>query len=208
MYKPHDFAEDRADVLIEAMADIQFAALATPTEDGLAITHVPMVVRTEGEHVVLETHIARANPHWRAVPTGPSAAIFQGPQSYVSPSWYPSKREHGKVVPTWAYIAVHAHGPLEVRQDDDWLMQHLNALTDANERKRDAPWQVSDAPDGFIGSLSRGIVGLRLVVDRLEGSWKINQHKSEADRSGTEAGLRGAGPDGAALAAALAGSRN
>ncbi|WP_411890111.1 FMN-binding negative transcriptional regulator [Yoonia sp. SDW83-1] len=208
MYKPAAFAEDRPDVLARAMADIQLAALVTPSADGLVITHVPMVVRHLADQIVLETHVARANPHWRAEPVGPSAAIFQGPQSYVSPSWYPSKQEHGKVVPTWAYIAVHAHGTMETCQDDDWLQQHLNALTDANERDRDAPWQVSDAPDRFIGSLSRGIVGLRLVIDRLEGSWKINQHKSDADQIGTEAGLRSAGPDGAALAAALAQSRD
>lgn len=207
MYRPDAFAENRRDVLLSAIADIQLAALVTPTAEGLHVTHVPMVTRADSDGIVLETHVARANPHWSAQPTAPSVAIFQGPQSYVSPSWYPSKQDHGKVVPTWVYIAVHAHGALEVRQDEPWLRRHLDALTDANEAGRPAPWQVSDAPEPFIGALSRGIVGLRLIVDRLEGSWKINQHKSEADRQGTEAGLRGAGPDGLALAAALADRR-
>ena len=202
MYSPDAFKEDRTDVLLEAMQYIQFATLVTPNSESIEVTHVPLFAKRENDHIILESHIARANPHWKS--TGATVAIFQGPQAYVTPSWYPSKQAHGKVVPTWAYIAVHAHGKLEAIEDDVWLRRHLNDLTDANETPRDAPWKVDDAPEPFIGSLSRGIVGLRLKVDRLEGKWKINQNKTDADVEGTRAGLaENAGADGQALAEAL-----
>lgn len=129
-------------------------------------------------------------------------AIFQGPHAYVSPSYYPSKAEHGKVVPTWAYIAIHAHGRLEV-VDPAALQSQLEALTDQNEAGRTNPWAVTDAPEAYINARARDIVGLRLHVDRIIGKWKINQGKFDADVAGTEAGLRAAGGDGVALANAL-----
>lgn len=204
MYRPASFAEDRPDVLVEAMRGIGLATLVTPGPDGLSVTHAPMVATLEDGRVVLETHVARANPHWRATDLGAeSVAIFQGPHSYVSPSWYPSKAEHGKVVPTWTYIAVHAHGSLKAVEDAGWLRRHLDALTAMHEAGRETPWAVSDAPEPFVGALSRGIVGLRMVADRVEGAWKINQHKAEPDRDGTRAGLADSGPMGVALAEAL-----
>ena len=210
MYRPEKFIEDRPEVLIEAMQSIRLAAIVTPTSAGIEVTHAPMVVRADDGSgafpagLTLESHFARANAHWKAVTQGaPSVAIFQGPHAYVSPAWYPSKREHGKVVPTWTYIAVHAHGRLETVDDDGWLRRHLNDLTDANEAPRDEPWQVADAPERYIDTLARGIVGLRLTVERIEGAWKINQHKDEADLEGTREGLAGSGPMGEELAAAL-----
>ncbi|MDF9302074.1 FMN-binding negative transcriptional regulator [Tritonibacter mobilis] len=195
MYRPQNFAEDRLDVLINAIRNIQFAAIVTPTQDGIEVTHAPVVIHP-GETVAdttIETHVARANPHWRAAVAAQSVAIFQGPHSYVTPSWYPSKQEHGKVVPTWTYVTVHAHGTLEAIQDDTWLARHLEELTNQNEVAREVPWAVSDAPTEFIGSLSRGIVGLRMRIDRLEGAWKLNQHKATPDRDGTARGLANAG---------------
>lgn len=205
MYRPQQFAEDRLEVLVAAIREIQFAAIVTPTPEGIEVTHAPVVIRPGDtvEETFLETHVARPNPHWRAAVDAPSVAIFQGPQAYVSPSWYPSKQEHGKVVPTWTYVSVHAHGRLEAVQDESWLAQHLDALTQQNEATRAKPWAVSDAPEGFIPALSRGIVGLRMRLDRLEGAWKINQHKNEGDRAGTAAGLAGSGEMGAKLAALL-----
>lgn len=204
MYRPEQFAEDRQDVLAGAMRDIQFAALVTPHAGGIEVTHVPMVVRHEDGRIVLEGHVARPNRHWKIAAEAPgSVAIFQGPQAYVSPSFYPSKQEHGKVVPTWTYITVHAHGRLESVQDGEWLRRHLNDLTEANESSRDAPWKVADAPESYLAGLSRGIVGLRLVVERLEGAWKLNQHKSEPDRMGTAGGLAGSGEAGLRLSQAL-----
>ena len=207
MYRPASFAEDRPDVLLDAVRRIGLAAFVTPGADGIEVTHAPVVARQdEGGRIVLETHVARANPHWRAAAAGadmPSVAIFQGPHSYVTPAWYPSKTKHGKVVPTWSYISVHAHGPLEAVEDEAWLRAHLDALTEANEAGREAPWAVTDAPDSFVAALSRGIVGLRMVADRIEGAWKINQHKPAPDRDGTRDGLAHAGPMGAALAQEL-----
>ena len=192
MYAPTRFREERAEILAQAIETIVFANLVTPTADGLVVSHVPMVFKPADDRrpAVLESHVARPNPHWRALTgAGQSVAIFQGPQAYISPAWYPSKREHGKVVPTWTYIAVHAHGPLSTFDGEGDLSRHLKELTALKERGRAEPWQVEDAPAHFIEGLERAIVGLRMTVDRLEGAWKLNQHKSEADRVGTIAGL-------------------
>ncbi len=203
MYVPRQFREERPEVLADAVRDIGFAALVTPGPDGLHVSHVPMVLK-EGEAGAwtLETHVARPNPHWNRAGAGASVAIFQGPQSYVSPSWYATKREHGKVVPTWNYIAVHAHGALEAVEDQGWLLAHLNDLTRANEAGREHPWEVADAPEDFVHGLTRAIVGLRLQVVRIEGAWKMIQHRSEGDRLGTIAGLE-AEPRGKGVARAM-----
>jgi transcriptional regulator len=192
MYTPPQFREDRPDVLAAAIREIQLAAIATAGPSGMEVSHAPMVLKELADGFVLEAHLARANGHWRALGEGaPAVAIFQGPQAYVSPSWYPSKREHGKVVPTWNYVAVHAHGRLEVVTDPVWLRAHLDDLTEANEAGRAQPWAVSDAPDEFVSKLSVAIVGLRMKVERLEGSWKMIQHRPEGDRHGTIEGLSG-----------------
>lgn len=198
MYAPPAFQEDRTDVLRAAIGDITFGALVTQTDDGPVVTHVPMMLTGPDDAMVLETHVARGNPHWRS--TGPTVAIFQGPHAYIRPGFYPSKAETGKVVPTWTYIAVHAHGMLTAVQDGDWLHAHVTAMTNKMELGRPAPWAVDDAPAGYIASLQRGIVGLRMPVTRLTGAWKVNQHKSEADRAGTARGLANSGEMGRALA--------
>lgn len=207
MYRPQNFAEDRPEILVAAMREIGFAALVTPGAAGLAATHAPMLVRHDAATgaTVLQAHVARANPHWQTLEDGAEGlAIFQGPSSYVSPSWYPTKAETGKVVPTWVYIAIHAHGRVQAIQDPAWLHRHIEALTDLHEGPRSEPWHVQDAPASFVTALVRGIVGLELTVERLEGTWKLNQHRGEGDREGTRAGLAAAGPAGAALAEALA----
>ena len=206
MYTPPQFREERPEVLLQALRDIQFAALITATEEGYQASHIPMVVKMEGDAIVFEGHVARPNTHWKLLDRPRSSlAIFQGPQAYVSPSWYETKRQHGKVVPTWNYIAVHAHGELEAIEDREWLLNHLSDLTQANENQRENPWAVSDAPADYIGNLARAIVGLRFAVERLEGSWKLIQHRSEGDRTGTIAGLAAsARPGDQAVAAAMA----
>lgn len=201
MYNPEAFAETRRDVLLGAVAEIGLAAIVTPVDGDIAITHAPMVAREDNGVLTLETHFARANDHWKRA--GPSAAIFQGPHAYVHPGWYASKAETGKVVPTWAYIVIHAHGRFETVQDETWLRRHLDRLTLAQKKGRAEPWAVTDAPARYIETLSRGIVGMRLTVDRLEGKWKVNQNKTEADRAGTRDGLAAAGPMGEALAKVL-----
>ncbi len=200
MYIPRQFREERPEVLASAVREIGFAALATPGPEGLHVSPIPMVLK-EGEEGAwtLETHVARPNPHWKLVGAGVSVAIFQGPQAYVSPSWYATKREYGKVVPTWNYIAIHAHGALEAVEDQAWLLAHLDDLTHVHEAGREHPWGISDAPDDFVHGLTRAIVGLRLLVTRIEGAWKMIQHRSEGDRLGTIAGLA-AEPRGNAVA--------
>lgn len=201
MYVPRQFREERPEVLALAVRRIQFATLVTPGPDGLQVSHVPMVLKeAEDGAWTLETHVARPNPHWKLAGTdAASVAVFQGPQAYVSPSWYATKREHGKVVPTWNYIAVHAHGRLEAVEGEAWLLAHLDDLTDANEAGRERPWAVADAPGDFVHGLVRAIVGLRLRVERRDGAWKMIQHRSEGDRAGTIGGLE-AEPHGRAVA--------
>jgi transcriptional regulator len=190
VYTPQQFEEKRPDVLARAIRDIQFALLVTATNGEYFASHLPMVLKEANGAFTLEAHLARANPHWKALVGKPaSLAVFQGPQTYVSPSWYESKRQHGKVVPTWNYVVVHAHGALEVVEDRDWLLAHLEDLVTANEGGREQPWAISDAPGEFIQAMTRAIVGLRLTVARLEGKWKMSQNRSQLDRAGTLAGL-------------------
>ena len=139
-------------------------------------------------------HVARANPVWQGTShTVPSAVIFQGADSYISPSWYPSKHAHGKAVPTWNYAVVHAHGIPTVIQDQTWLLDHVTRLTDLHEAGQALPWKVTDAPSGFIEQMIRQIVGIEIPISTLSGKWKINQNRSTPDRLGVVAGLRGKG---------------
>ena len=188
MYVPQQFREERRDVLVAAMRDIQLAAIVTQDADGPCATHAPVVVREEGDELLLEFHVARQNPHWQLAGQK-TLAIFQGPQAYIHPGWYRSKAEHGRVVPTWTYVMVHAHGTLAAMEGETELLSHLSQLTDRNETGREQPWAVSDAPEKYIHGMTRAIVGLRMKVERLEGSWKLNQHKSDGDRAGVQSGL-------------------
>lgn len=191
MYVPPYYPEERPEVLAAAVREIQFTMLVTCGLAGFQISHLPTVLKEGVDGTwTLEAHIARANPHWKfAGMEAPSVAVFQGPQAYISPSWYASKTEHGKVVPTWNYIAIHAHGQLDVIDDEEWLLAHLNELTDANEKGRDHPWMVGDAPSDYIETMTKAIVGLRLRVTRIEASWKMNQMKPESDRLSNIIGL-------------------
>jgi len=190
LYIPQHFQEERPDVLARAIRDIQFALLVTAVDGDYHASHLPMVLKHADGALALEGHVARPNRHWTVLASKPaSLAVFQGPQAYVSPSWYESKREHGKVVPTWNYVVVHAHGRLEIVEDEDWLLAHLEDLVAANESGREQPWAISDAPADFIDGMTRGIVGLRLTVDRLEGKWKMSQNREMRDRQGVVKGL-------------------
>jgi transcriptional regulator len=208
MYVPPQFREERPEVLVAAMRRIRLMMLVTAADGSYHATHVPAVVAMEAGRIVVTSHLARANPHWRAAAAGaPSLAVFQGPHAYVSPSYYPSKAAHGKVVPTWNYIVVHVHGTLEAVDDTAFIRAQVAALTNEIEAGRGAPWRVEDAPAGYIDGLVRAIVGVRLAAERVEGSWKLIQHKPEADRLGTIAGLRRDGSDDAkAIADAMAGA--
>jgi transcriptional regulator len=195
MYVPSHFAEDRVEVLHEALRGAGLATLVTVGADGLDATHLPLLfLPGPGPLGRLVGHVARPNPQWRATPAGSAAlAIVLGPDAYVTPSWYPSKRETGKVVPTWNYLAVHAHGAVRFFEERDRLLEVVTRLTDRREAARAHPWKVSDAPPDYLEAMLKGIVGVELTLTRLEGKWKASQNRAEADRRGVEEGLRAVG---------------
>src|SRR6266481_1006887 len=195
MYTPHHFQEDRLEVIHQLILDQPLAALVTLGADGLAASHIPLILdHHTGPMGTLRGHLARANPQWRDFSSDINAlAIFAGPQHYISPSWYPSKHEHGKVVPTWNYMVVHAYGPLRIVEGCEALLRHLHELTNSQEAKREQPWSVDDAPQDYVENLLRSIVGIEIEITRLEGKWKVSQNRDHADRSGIADGLRVAG---------------
>jgi transcriptional regulator len=191
MYLPSAF---RQDDLAELHAQIQaspFALLTSAGAAGVQASHLPLLLEPdEGEFGTLYGHFARANPHWRDLQGSAEAlAVFSGPDAYISPGWYPAKAEHGKVVPTWNYIAVHARGPVELIEEPERLLQIVSRLSDQHESGRERPWAVSDAPREYIDSMLRAIVGFALPIRRLEGKWKLGQNRSAADQAGVRDGL-------------------
>jgi transcriptional regulator len=210
MYVPPHFNEDRVDVLHDAIRQARLGTLVTIGEGGLEASHVPMLVDPDPRPFgTLLGHVARANPQWRTAAADAEAlAIFLGPDGYVSPSWYPTKRESGKVVPTWNYVAVHATGLLRFHEDPEWLLALVTRLTQAHEAPRAEPWSVSDAPKDYIAGMLRAIVGFELPIARLAGKWKMSQNRSPPDRAGVIEGLaREGGPDEARVAAVMAAAR-
>jgi transcriptional regulator len=190
MYIPPAFREDDPAELCAIMRAAGFATLVTATPEGLAATPLPLLLdEAEGDHGVLYGHVARANPQWRLPVTGEALALFSGPDAYVTPSWYAAKAEHGKVAPTWDYVAVHAHGPVEFFEDSDRLREVVTRLTDLHEAGRAEPWKVSDAPEPYVAAQLRAIVGLRMPITRIEGKRKLSQNRSEADRTRVAEGL-------------------
>jgi transcriptional regulator len=190
MYVPPAFREDDLTALYGTMRETRLANLVTATAEGVTATPLPLfLVPDEGPYGTLYGHLARGNPQWRLPPTNDALALFMGPDAYVSPSWYPSKLEHGKVVPTWNYIAVHAYGPVEFFTDADRLLEVVTRLTNLHEQSRARPWAVTDAPENFVRAQLKGIVGLRLPIARLEGKRKMSQNRSAEDRAGVTAGL-------------------
>ena len=198
MYVPKHFAINDLAALHDAMHDIAAATIVSQSSDGLIATHVPIeVCRDQGDHGTLRCHFARANPHAKALEEGQELlAIFQGPQAYISPNWYPTKQTGGgKVVPTWNYLAIHAYGKATTFEGTSALLPHLEALTNRHEAAQDKPWAVSDAPDDFIETLARGIIGIEIAITRIDGKKKMSQNRPEADRMGMLAGLKAAGRD-------------
>ncbi len=189
MYRPGAFSEDDPAVIRQIIRDARLATLVTATSEGLIATPLPMFLIDEGPHGVLYGHVAKANSQWKMPTTGEALALFSGPDAYISPSWYASKKEHGKVVPTWNYVAVHAYGPVEFFEDEDRLYEIVTTLTNQYEAPREDRWAVTDAPEDFIRALLRGIVGFRLAITRIEGKRKLSQNRSAADREGVISGL-------------------
>jgi transcriptional regulator len=187
-----------------------FANLVTIGREGLDATPLPLMLDPrDGPQGSLIGHVARANPQWRTTDVAQEAlVIFSGPDSYITPSYYETKRLTGKVVPTWNYVTIHVRGRISFFQEPEALLELVRRLTDRHEGERGAPWAVSDAPADFIQSQLRAIVGLRLEITALTGKWKMSQNRSPADRAGVVAGLRADGVEAVADAVAEAMERS
>lgn len=201
MYRPAHFAEDRVEVLQALMREHPFATLASQADGELVADHLPLRLSADGTRLL--GHVARANPLWRAAAGQQVLVVFQGPQAYVSPSWYPSKREHGKAVPTWNYVVAHAHGRLAAIEDASRLRSLLEDLVTHQESGFAEPWRISDAPPDYVDKMLSAIVGIEITITSLAGKWKLSQNQPEANRVGVIAGLRQRGTDVADAMAAL-----
>jgi len=194
MYQPDHFRVEDVPQMHTLMRARPFAVLVSGGSTGLYASHLPTVLKDDGPFGVIECHLARPNAHWREVAEAKEALmIFQGPQSYITPNWYPSKALHGKVVPTWNFAVVHAYGRPEMMKEADWLLRHVSELTAQHESNEAKPWSLSDAPDTYTQVMLRGIVGFRFAVTRLEGKWKMSQNRDIQDQVGVVKGLRNRG---------------
>jgi len=194
MYQPDLFRVDDVAQMHALMRARPFAALVSAGNLGLYASHLPTVLKDEGDYGIIECHLARANPHCKELgQVGEALMIFQGAEGYITPNWYPTKAQTGKVVPTWNYAVVHAYSRPDVINDPEWLRRHVTELTAQQEKTEERPWAVSDAPDSFVSAMLRGIVGFRFVIARLEGKWKMSQNREMADREGVVRGLRARG---------------
>jgi transcriptional regulator len=206
MYQPPLFREDRLEVQHELIRAHPFGLLISAGPAGLVANPFPFVLdASASERGTLRCHMARANPQWRELAAvAECLVVFQGPQAYVTPSWYRTKQETGKVVPTWNYATVHAWGPPRVVDDVEWLRRNVEDLTRAREHDRPLPWKVDDAPADFVAMQLKAIVGVEIPIARAEGKWKVSQNRPEADRAGVIAGFREQGGESDAMAALVA----
>jgi len=188
MYQPAHFAETDPDALLALM---KAHPLATLVRGGAELSGdvLPIEVERVGDGWRMTAHVARANPLWREADGQPVLLVFQGPQAYVSPNWYPSKFQHGKAVPTWNYAMVQVHGTLRAIQDSEWLRRFVTRLTERHEAGRAVPWHVSDAPADYLDAMLKAIVGIEIEVTRVEGKFKLSQNRDAADRTGVVLGL-------------------
>ena len=192
MYIPSHNHETDLTVLHHLIQENPLATMVTLTPAGLEANHIPVILsKDEGDFGILRCHVARKNLIWQNFdPSLEVLAIFHGPAGYISPSWYPSKKKHGKVVPTWNYATVHAYGNITIKEDKDWLLGHLNALSDQNEAQFNNPWAVSDAPADYINKMIPAIVGIEINITRISGKWKMSQNKNKADAAGVINGTK------------------
>lgn len=197
MYVPKHFAETRPEILVEFIRTYPFGTLVTMTPRGIEANPIPFVFKPESApNGILQGHLARANSQWETFdPDVEALVVFQGPDAYITPSWYPTKQETRKAVPTWNYVTVHVYGQLRVTHDQEWLRRHVEELTHQHERDRPEPWHVSDAPADYTTKMLRGIVGVEVQVSRLVGKWKLGQNRPIKDQEGMAAGLRADGGD-------------
>ena len=206
MYQPPHFREDRPEVQHALIRMHPLGLLVSAGPGGLMANPVPFLLLPDAsERGTLHCHVSRANPHWGELAAVEEClAVFQGPQQYITPSWYETKRETGKVVPTWNYATVHAWGRPRIIEDAEWLRRNVEGLTRSHEGARPAPWAVDDAPPEYVAAQLRGIVGIEIPIARIEGKWKVSQNRPEADRAGVVAGLREQGTSSETMAALVA----
>jgi transcriptional regulator len=197
MYIPAHFEENRLEVLHRLITDYPLGSLVTVGPDGLDANHVPFEFDAgQGPHGTLRAHVARANPVWQEAAERPDAlVIFQGPTAYISPTWYPSKHETHRQVPTYNYMVVHAHGPIVVRDDEAFVRGLVARLTRKMEAGEPVPWKMGDAPADYISQMLGAIVGIEIEVTKLAGKWKLSQNKASADRRGAAEALNGRSSD-------------
>lgn len=191
MYIPNAFRENNTKKLYQHIRDYGFGILVIADRDGIEANHLPFYLDAEGDEACahLQCHIARGNPVWKRLHNSEVLVIFQGPNAYVSPNWYPTKAETGRAVPTWNYLAIHARGTATIVDEPDWLTQHLAKMTLHHESGREAPWKLEDAPAGYIDKLARGIVGVDIKIHELTGKLKASQNQPQANREGVRHGL-------------------
>ena len=202
MYMPAHFEETRPEVLQALLSAHPLATWVVQSGAGLVVNHIPFLLdATRGPQGTLIGHVARANPVWRQL--GASVAVFQGPQAYISPAWYPTKHAHGKVVPTWNYAVVHVHGVPRAIESRDEVLAIVTRLTQTHEAASAVPWAVSDAPADYIDQVLKAIVGIEIPIERWVGKWKVSQNRSAPDRLGTVAGLQQRGDEQSLGMAAL-----
>jgi len=210
MYQPPHFQETRLEVLHDLIRAHPLGLLVCNGDDGPVANPLPFLIDAEAApNGVLCAHLSRANPQWQAIRAQaqiPVLVVFQGVDTYVTPSWYETKRQTGKVVPTWNYVMVQARGRAVIQEDTAWLGQQIEALTSAHEATRAEPWQVSEAPDDFITGQVKGIVGIEIEIVDLHGKWKVSQNRSTEDRAGVAEGLAASGePASRSMARLVAG---
>jgi transcriptional regulator len=192
MYTPKYHALTNVAAMRAHIAEYPLGAWVCMAKSQLMANHIPFVLDVQhGAHGRLLGHVSRANPVWRQLADGaPSVVMFMGPHAYITPSWYPGKHQHGKVVPTWNYVTVHAHGMARAIEDTERILDVINRLTDAQESRRDTPWRVSDAPAAYIDQMLKAVVGIEIKIERLEGRLKVSQDEDKQDRLGAVEGLR------------------
>ncbi len=194
MYQPSAFREDRPEILHALIRAHPLATLITAGPGGLLANLVPFILVNAGDRGTLRAHIAKANDQVEPLRSGAETlVVFQGPEAYITPSWYASKKEHGRVVPTWNYVVVQVRGTPRVIDDPAWVRAQIGELTASQENHRPAPWSVADAPEAFVEAQLNAIIGVEIPIATIEGKWKVSQNRSAADRQGVVEGLQAEG---------------